>query len=271
MSLFEHVNNFSLNLISVLNRIFPVIAKGKKNKFILCYHSVGNTGWRFSVPLDSFKEQIEYLVNNFNILRLSDIEDQSKYGAVISFDDGYKDVYKNALPILEKHNIKAAMFVLGNLDKANRAELDNNLELLDLNEIRKLHDKGWEIGCHSATHADLGKLSEDELREEIIESKKMLESKLKFRIRNFAYPKGKYNKKIIKIVKEAGYSAAFTVDGGFINFKDKMLLTRIPTEGIMNINQFSALVSPLGIFAENIFMAILKRKESFAQYINKII
>lgn len=261
-SLFEHVNSFTLSLIALINnKLLRLDNLNSKLKFILCYHSVGNSGWRFATPVKDFEEQINYLLGNYQIKSLPNLLSEKSGGVAITFDDGYEDVYGNAFPILKRNKIPAAIFILGDQDNANRHELENDLKFMDLSEIKHLKNEGWEIGSHTNTHADLYKLSNVELNNEIEGSKKRLESKLGSVISYFAYPKGKYDYTIMKIVKNAGYTSAFTVDSGFLNTKNKMKITRLPMEGVVGINQFSAMLSYIGLITESLFMEILKIKE----------
>lgn len=259
-SLFEIVNSLTLTLIGVGISIFGM-QKISNSKVILCYHSVGDTTWRFSTPILDFRKQVEFIVKNFKVKSLRELLENGANGIALTFDDGYLDVYDNALPLMEKYNIKGTMFVLGDIENVNRQELDNKLKLMNIKQIKHLHDLGWEIGSHTLTHSNLHKLSRKELIREIVESKNNLEKKLGIKIRYFAYPKGKYNKEIVEISRMAGYEAAFTVDGGFLSLKNKMLVTRLPMEGVVDLNQFSAMLSPFGLAVEALFMKVLQAKE----------
>jgi peptidoglycan/xylan/chitin deacetylase (PgdA/CDA1 family) len=74
-----------------------------------------------------------------------------------------------------------------------------------------LRDAGWEIGSHTVQHPFLTK--SNRARQEIFESKKILEEKLGKPVTVFAYPFGDYNEKIEHLVKEAGYVSARTFSG----------------------------------------------------------
>lgn len=92
--------------------------------YVLIYHRVGmysNDPWKLSISEKLFSEQLDYLKNNYPILRFEDDWNSiEKDSVVITFDDGYSDFYHKALPILKKHNIPATVFVsTGNMDSAN--------------------------------------------------------------------------------------------------------------------------------------------------------
>lgn len=258
---FEIINGLTLDAISLFYKLTGISKYSRGKKIVLCYHSVGNNGWRFATRINDFKKQIEFLKKNYKIVGLSDLLKKNKNGIHISFDDGYLDVFQNALPILGKS--PATMFALGNYKKANRGELDNNLEIMDFKILEKLSQKGWEIGSHTMTHANLRRISDAKLKTEIFESKSNLEKNLNIEIKYLAYPKGGYSNKIAEYAKLAGYEAAFTVDGKDLKIENMMLLDRIPTEGEMSIDQFEAMLSPLGIFITKIYMRLLQIKEHF--------
>lgn len=260
---FEIINSFSLSVVSILNKFLGLNRLNKKLKFILCYHSIGDSGWRFSTPVSDFEEQVQFLSENFRVKSLTETLSSDDGAVVITFDDGYKDVYVNAFPVLKKYGMTGTIFVLGDNTCANRYEMENSLEFMSDDEIKHLKKEGWIIGSHSNTHANFHKLSKKNLVYEINQSKLNLEKKLGFEISIFAYPKGKYNDQIIDIVKKAGYSHAFTVDSGFFSLKNNMKITRLPMEGVVGINQFSAMLSYLGLLVESVFMEVLKIKERY--------
>lgn len=266
---FEHINAFTLDLISMVLPVFPL----RKRSTIICYHSVGTGSWRFTTNYKEFKKQIEYIAQNYTVVPLAKfLTTKPKYNHVaITFDDGYKDVIRYALPVLEENNMVATMFVLGEHKRANRKELDNKLPLINFREISSLRKKGWEIGFHTDTHANLGILTDKELEKEIITSKKRLEKKLGASVRYFAYPRGIYNEKIVRYVKKAGFKAAFTIDAGVLNYKNMYLIPRMPMEGLITKQQFEAFVSAPGQLITGIFMEVLKKKLVMQESVKKLV
>jgi peptidoglycan/xylan/chitin deacetylase (PgdA/CDA1 family)/thiamine kinase-like enzyme len=260
-SVFEIINSITMDVIDKFYKITRFSKKNKNKKIVLCYHSVGDTGWRFSTRINEFEKQLIYLKKNYKLLNLGDLLKSDKGGIHITFDDGYQDVIENALPLLEKENIPATMFALSNSQKANRLELDNDLPIINYDQIRVLIKRGWEIGSHTRTHANLAMINESELENEIVKSKLELEQNLKRPIKYLAYPKGIYSAKVMDIARKAGYEAAFTVEGfGLKNDTNKMKLSRISIEGNLTSKQFEALLSPIGIFVSGVFMEILRIK-----------
>lgn len=83
-------------------------------------------------------------------------------------------------------------------------------------DLVKMLGKDYEIGSHTLTHPVLRDISIHQARHEIEFSKKKLEEIIKKEIKSFCYPKGRYNERVIKLVKKAGYKEARTTDIGCI-------------------------------------------------------
>lgn len=155
-----------------------------------------------SVPLDAFFEGEAATANGF----------------VVTFDDGYRNVWQDALPILARHEVKAIQFlVAGKLGQQNDWDIAGGEvaePLMDAAQVRDWLAAGHSIGSHSLNHRVLKKLTADEAREEIAVSRKRLEDTFGVPVRHFCYPSGRYNPKIRDLVMEAGYQTACTVEFG---------------------------------------------------------
>ena len=118
---------------------------------------------------------------------------------IISCDD-YSEYNTTVAELLEKYNLKAIFFIECQFVKA-------------LDQIAKLFDRGFEIGSHTITHPqDLKKLPDDELWGEIHGSRDVIEGAIGEKIDWFAYPRGRYNERVIKVVKDSGYKYARTTN-----------------------------------------------------------
>ena len=188
---------------------------------ILMYHSVDPYAKKdnlLAITPASFKRQMRFLRNhNYNIVSLEEaarlIKDHKKTPArtiVITFDDGYKDNYTYAFSILKEFNIPATVFLIVN--EIGRPQGDR----LSLDDIRIMQESGLvTFGSHTLSHPWLPKvLSEKTLKEEIGDSKKMLEEKLGTKVNTFCYPLGGFNDKVRKIVIDSGYSCAVASNPG---------------------------------------------------------
>ncbi|WP_159436110.1 polysaccharide deacetylase family protein [Anaerosalibacter sp. Marseille-P3206] len=133
---------------------------------------------------------------------------------IITFDDGYKSTYSIALPILNKLELKATVFVppalLNNNDEGSKNKMMSAKQLKELSKCEFM-----DIGGHTLNHVDLGKLKYNEAYEEILMGKRTLEELLNKKITTFAYPFGKkcnYNADTIEIVQKSGFSGAVTTN-----------------------------------------------------------
>lgn len=140
----------------------------------------------------------------------------------ITFDDGFSDQLK-ALEILRKLNLKSTFYIiigsrnsgwcLGVEKKANNC----GDAYMNWDEIKSIASSGLvEIGSHTVDHTSLSSQSEKVQRYEIFESKRILEEKLGIKINSFAYPYGKYSEITKRLVAEAGYKNATTVNSSYI-------------------------------------------------------
>lgn len=190
---------------------------------ILMYHKVnsdpetGNLGLR--VPPEIFDRQMQYLYNQgYSTVSLGDVCEYLKgehalppRSIVITFDDGYRDNYTYAVPILEKYNFKATFFVVSStVGKVN--SFDNIAQpvnqMAGWSELRDMAARGMEIGSHTVSHPRLAEISQEKARYQIKESKLALEKGLGQPVRYFSYPHGSFNAALKKVVEESGYEAA---------------------------------------------------------------
>ena len=263
-TLFHYLNIYFLEIINLLNYLISKKYSRKIKPTILCYHSIDNSNWMFSLSFNNFKKQIEYLTNTYKVVSLSDLlKGQPGTNKIaITFDDGYKNIIDQVVPLFKKLNLPACIFVIGDNLTVNRYELGTNEKLLRIEEIKILKSLGWEIGFHSKTHANFNNMTVSQLKEEIINGKKELEKKLGFSINYFAYPKGYYSNKVIEIIKEGLFTAAFTVDGGHLKKNSgNFTLNRIIIDNTYDLNQIKGLLSPAGLLFNNFLMNIVKLKE----------
>jgi len=150
----------------------------------------------------------------------------------LSFDDGFRNNYINAVPILKKHSIPAIFFVPSSLigadwDTANKYSIGvtqnkSTIELLRLSDLKNMLGNGFEIGSHTRSHANFAAISNDNtlLGSEILGSKIDLERLLGIECKYIAWPYGKLvdsDEKSLKMVKDAGYLACFGAYRGAIS------------------------------------------------------
>lgn len=225
----------------------PIFHEYNKKIPILMYHSIsyekGNTA---RIPKEKFREQMKYLKDNkYTTLTVDELYSYMQTGKlvpsnpiVITFDDGYKDNYTNAYPILKEFGLKATVFVI-----TNTIDMDKNY--LTSNEIKSMDSNNIRIESHTVAHEQLDKLSYSDNVKTMTASKTKLEKILGRNINYLAYPYGTYNDNIIKAAKESGYKLAFSTQYGWIDKGDNIyLLGRIFINSNFNLEQFKEKLSP---------------------------
>jgi peptidoglycan/xylan/chitin deacetylase (PgdA/CDA1 family) len=137
---------------------------------------------------------------------------------IITFDDGYQDNWEIAYRILRDHSFPATIFLVSQyVGKTNLWDLDGELterKLLSWENILEMAQNGISFGSHSRSHPRLTELSEEQLRNEIELSRSELQNELEEQIVTFAYPNGKYNQKIVSVLKDSGFLASCSSDSG---------------------------------------------------------
>ena len=181
---------------------------------ILTYHNISNDSLDpCAVTPLLFESDMEWLAEQgYRGISLKefykDIEQEKVF--ILTFDDGYKDFFDVAMPILDKFNFKATIFIVSKLigDISHWRTKRMQPSLLDWDEIHTIINMGHEIGSHGLYHRDFLRLSKEGLRQEIIGSKGLIEEKIKIPVVSFSYPWNRYNDRILETVKKANYEYA---------------------------------------------------------------
>lgn len=219
---------------------------------ILMYHMIRTPvkGAKFNslrVSPDDFDKQISYLKDQgWTFMTMSELikhHDQLPLKTVaITFDDGYADNYHHALPILQKYNAKATIYLVvdrhyrewsSKRKKKNRSgELQQEPKLSDEQVREMLTSDLIEFGSHTMTHDNLPTLDKDGKQREIIDSRTTIAQTFGIPCEAFCYPFGLYDETDVTLVKQAGYSNATTVEKGIsTSFADLYRLKRITISG----------------------------------------
>lgn len=218
---------------------------------IYTYHSVSDDGWRFSISAKELENQIIALKKRMQPISLSEVYGFVAKGAdlpqnafVITFDDGYADVL-NAKTLLKKEKVTACVFVLSDREKADRESVKTNRPFLTNKDLLSLVDNGWEVGCHSATHARLSTRDSEVLKKEIIEARRHLHQDLHIKVPYFAYPHGEYSSKARRAVQEAGFKLAVSMNDEKLS-SDSALYTlpRVGVDSTHSVSEVLVLGSP---------------------------
>lgn len=176
---------------------------------ILMYHSISNDTHKLSISPKIFFKQLKYLNSNgYQSISFKELNNKNlKKKFIITFDDGYEDIYKNALPILKKFNFLATCFFVSNLiGKYNSWDENKNFyfkkKLMNMEQISKWISEGMGIGSHTKNHYNLTELKCLEKKSEIEEPIDFFKRNFSYNVNSFSYPYGKYDLESLKIVKE---------------------------------------------------------------------
>lgn len=210
-----------------------------------------------TITCDQFKKQMQHLKKSgYNTILLSELIDfihkkisLPQKSIIITFDDAFSNIIEYAKPVLDDLNFKAVVFVVYNaIDKYNLWDIKKNIEksnCMSKGELKYLLMSGWEIGSHGLNHLDLTSLTSFQIKNEVKKSKEKLENLLRTGIKSFCYPYGRYNEKIIKEIKKAGYGCACAVESdNFFTTDNLYKLRRIFIKPKDSLFTFKRKISP---------------------------
>lgn len=301
-------NTFTLQRRSDGRIGFPFVKKRTaKNVQVLAYHRVNDVRDPYfpGMPVAVFASHMEYLAAHYTVLPLEELVERMQRNDVpdnavaITFDDGYRDVYLQAFPILKKLALPATVFLatcciegtqvlwhdkvfesfrttqepslahygpegrtfalrtveerlaaqqavlrfLRNLDEAERLKWIEHLvtklfpeeektfseTMLTWEDIAHMHRERIAFGSHTITHPIMSKVSVEQARWEICESKRTIEQQVGSVVRSFAYPNGSradFNDTTKELLREAGYACAVTTIFGTNSAGDDLFALR---------------------------------------------
>ena len=139
---------------------------------------------------------------------------------MITFDDGYRDAFYKAAPVLSRLGMRATAYVIsGRIVNGDRTFLSWGL-------VRGLERQGVEIGSHTVFHRDLTQLSDREAFRELQRSRQALERGLCHPVQWLAYPFGAYDARVERLARRAGYVLAVTTQAGALHSASRALALR---------------------------------------------
>ncbi len=214
-----------------------------KGVHVLMYHAVYDEekgeepygDYSLFVEKKEFEKQMNYLKSvGYTPIFLSEI-DNNKYEKpiVITFDDGYENVYTNAYEVLKNKKFKFNFFIISGWlgDPYVTSE-----------QLKELSNSEYvEIGSHTVSHVKLDELDYKEQEKQLKESKESLEKLLNKKINTIAYPYGSYNKDTLKIVSKYYDYAVSTKPGLNGNNKNNYKLKRYNIPSDMTLDEFKEL------------------------------
>ena len=228
-----------------------------KGVIILMYHRVNDAlpAHNLVTRERAFEKQMRFLYRHPNVYQVISLKEfETGYPAIfeapqtkviITFDDGYRDNYQNAFPILKRFGFPATIFLttslIGTDMKFNRYAKIPGRDMLNWEEIAEMYAHQITFGAHTASHPHLPQFSREAQRREIEESRACVDKNLPRgeRLDTFCYPYGEYNGDTMDIVQGLGFRYALSVIQG-VNTPETPLyeLRRIEVSGFDDIKSF---------------------------------
>jgi len=215
---------------------------------ILMYHSISDNLFGMSHPYyhintlpEVFSRQIRWLRNaGYKSMDLAEAWAGLTSGAdltnrvVITFDDGYRDFYTDAMNVIKQCGFTATMFLATDRIRHTPARIEG-ADYLTWREVRELSAEGIRFGSHTVTHPDLRSLSPDQLEYELGHSKEIIEQNLGIAVDSFSYPFGfpEEDKNFIRFLEDLLNNLGFelgvsTILGRACRKSNRYFLPRLP-------------------------------------------
>ncbi len=221
---------------------------------ILMYHYIsippeGADEYRIglSVAPGDFRQQMRFLAENgFNTIDFYDLslaivskQELPPRPVIITIDDGYRDNYENAYPILREYGLEATIFLATDfIDQGHP-------EYLSWAMVEEMAAAGIRFEPHSKSHPDLRDRDRDFLIYQILGSQETIAAHIGFLPRYFAYPSGRYDEAVIQILKDLNFWGAVTTIGGkWHGYTERFEWTRLRVRNNTPLLEFIDLVDP---------------------------
>lgn len=187
---------------------------------ILMYHAIEDqpganlsaSEQLYVLPRHAFGEQMQYLAENgFQTMLLADLGKMKTIppkSVVLTFDDGHRSNFSTAFPLLRDFRFRAEFFI-------TTAWIDQP-DFLQAEQIRELSVQGMAIGSHGHTHRFFDDLGENELRQELLDSRRILERIISRKVQSVSAPGGRVNQTLQHLVRELDFSFLCTSQFGYM-------------------------------------------------------
>ncbi|MEK7544638.1 MAG: polysaccharide deacetylase family protein [Patescibacteria group bacterium] len=219
---------------------------------ILMYHYIRDytntkdpVGIRLSVSPQKFEEQLQEIQKEgFETITFDDLESAwrnektlPEKPIMLTFNDGYRDFYENAFPLLKKYDAKATTYIATEFIGKDSYITGAQIKEMDLSGFVTIASEG-------VNHADLLRKKRTEVQYEMRQSKKTLEDLVGHEVKSFSYPLNRYNSVTREEVERAGYANATLTDLGYKHAeKDRFAITRVRIPGQVSLEKFKKLIN----------------------------
>ena len=222
-----------------------------RHPVILTYHSISEGKSPLSTSPSTFAEQMQWLKTNATVITLrqlvrvmKELQPLPERAVVLTFDDGHRDFRTAVAPVLRRLQLPATIFVSTACCGAGTERLEGcasgiNRPTLAWYQIRQLHQQGFGVGAHSISHLPLTEMSPAEVEREVAGNKAEFESLTGEPVEFFAYPYGRWNSAIRRVVQRY-YAAACSTAAGVVHSQRRLVRTsagrRLLSAALSNIS-----------------------------------
>jgi peptidoglycan/xylan/chitin deacetylase (PgdA/CDA1 family) len=235
----------------VMHRQVVALGRSTLDLPILMYHYIRTppspykdlVGYNLSISPHDFEMQMDWLAAHgyhpvdFNDVRayFAGARPLPSKPVVITLDDGYRDLYTTAYPILASHGFKAVAYIVSGFVGWK--------QYVTSDQVVEMDHHGIEVACHTVDHADLARASWPQLMNELVNSKRYLEKLVGHPVVDFAYPSGQFNQTVIAALRQTGYDTAVTELYSTAHSRgDRYTWTRVRVAGGESLTNFSLLL-----------------------------
>jgi len=232
----------------------------ERGTVFLMYHEIeepgrplcqAEPGYVRYVPHSSkFRSQMDFIKRQgWRGVSVSEALNHQPGNIAITFDDGSETDLLFAAPILREFGFGATFYITtGFLGKPG---------YLSESQLRELCALGFEIGCHSMTHAYLTDLDDEGIHREVADAKSQLEQIIRRPVEHFSCPGGRYSQRVSQVARSAGYRSVATSRMQMNSASsDRFALGRVAVMRSTSLAEFAELCSGRGFKRRNLLVRL---------------
>lgn len=205
---------------------------------ILIYHQVGSDlGREMEVSIDHFRRQLDWMDKHGKVVPLEDalarvLDPNADRLFVLSFDDGYRDIYQNAFPLLAKRQLPFTLYLTTHpIESGVALTPGGRADPLSWEQVGQMNATGlMTVGSHTHRHPDLRKLGTNVIEEELDISNQLIRERVGVTVRHFAYPWGYWAEKAEPHVKARFSTAVLGAGPPITAGNDPHRIHRVPIQ-----------------------------------------
>jgi peptidoglycan/xylan/chitin deacetylase (PgdA/CDA1 family) len=202
-------------------------AKLAEKALVLMYHRVvaphdvpADIDPGMYVTTDAFERHLQYLAAHHEVVTLEALFEWlvgrrqfAKIPCAITFDDGWRDNYEEAFPLLTRYGLPATIFLI--------TDHVGTPAMVTWAQVHEMEAAGIQFGSHTVTHPVLTTIDDQSVRDELVRSKERLVRDLRRPVDWFCYPKGAYDQRSLAVAREH-YAAAVSTEEGPVSIGDDL-------------------------------------------------